>query len=52
MYDIIDAFINHDWISNTTGEQGYILALAGIITIVLVVKFIDLVEGIFRAFTR
>lgn len=52
MYDLIDAFISHDWISTATGEQGYILAISCIVMVVLIVKLIDIVEGIFKAFTR
>lgn len=52
MYDIIDAFINHDWISTTSGEQGYILAIACIVLVVFVVKVIDLVSDVFHAFIK
>lgn len=52
MYDLIDAFLGHDWISNTTGEQGYIFAISCVVMVVLIVKLIDIIEGIFKAFTR
>lgn len=52
MYDIISNFINHEWISNYTGDQGYVYALAGVVMVVLVVKFIDLVQIVFNAFVK
>lgn len=52
MYDLISDIINHDWVSNYTGDQPYIYAVACIILVVLLVKFIDLVESVFHRFTR
>ena len=52
MYDIIDAFINHNWISTNTGEQGYILAISCIVLVIFVVKVIDLISDVFHAFIK
>lgn len=52
MYDIVNAFIDHEWISNYTGEQPYIYAISGILSIVFVVIIIDLVRDVFKKITR
>lgn len=52
MYNILDEFINHDWITTATGEQGYILAFSCIIAVILVVKLLDLVGQVFSKFVK
>lgn len=52
MYDIIDAFIDHTWISTNTGEQGYILAISCIVLVIFVVKILDLISDVFHAFIK
>lgn len=53
MYNIIKAFIDHEWVTTTNqGDQAYIYCFAFIIGVVLVVKFIDLMEAVFSRFMR
>jgi hypothetical protein len=53
MYDLISDVINHNWITTGgSGEQTYVYAVACIVLVVLLVKFIDLVESVFHRFTR
>lgn len=53
MYDLISDIINHTWITQGgSGDQTYIYAVACIFLVVLIVKFIDLVESVFNRFTR
>lgn len=52
MYNLIEEIIAHEWVTNYSGEQPYIYVVACIVLIVLLVKFIDLVESVFHRFTR
>ena len=53
MYDIIEAFINHTWISNyAPGDQTYIMAFSLIILVVMLVAIIDLVRLVFDKIIR
>lgn len=53
MYNIIESFINHTWITqNAPGSQTYIYVFALIIMVVVVVTIIDLVRSVFDKFIR
>lgn len=42
MYDVISQIINHEWVSNYSGEQQYIYYIAGAIIVLFFVSMIDL----------
>lgn len=54
MYDLIKQIIDHTWESNNynTTEQQYIYYICGVLIIVFVVVFIDLIYRVFRHFWR
>ena len=52
MYDLIKNIIDHDWISQSAGDQQYIYYIAGSLIIILVVVFIDLIYRVFSYFWR
>lgn len=54
MYNIIQNFINHAWITgtNTPGDQTYIYVFALIILVVMLVEIIDLVRSVFDKFIK
>ena len=52
MYDIIEGIINHNWVSNYTGDQQYIYYICCALIPLLAVVFIDLIKDIFTGFFR
>lgn len=52
MYDIIQNIIDHEWVSNYSGDQQYIYYICSAVIIILLVVFIDLIRDIFRSFIR
>ena len=52
MYDLIEALINHTWVSNYSGDQQYIYYIAGTVIIILTVVIIDLVYRLFRSILK
>lgn len=53
MYNIIDSFINHTWITqNAPGSQTYIYVFALIVMVIVVVEIINLVRSVFDHFIR
>lgn len=52
MYNIIESFINHTWVSNYSGDQTYIYAFSIIVGIVLVVTVVDLISRLFGRFIK
>ena len=52
MYDLIEALINHNWVSNYSGDQQYIYYICGTVIIVLTVVIIDLVYRLFRSILK
>lgn len=49
MYDIISNIIDHEWISNYSGEQQYIYYIACALIIILTVTVIDLFYRLIRS---
>lgn len=52
MYDIIKQIIDHNWLTQTTGDQQYIYYVASALIIIFAVVFIDLLYRIFAHFWR
>lgn len=52
MYDIVSDIINHNWVTQGSGEQQYIYYICGALIVLFSVVFIDLIRGIFRSFMR
>lgn len=52
MYDLIEQIIDHQWVSNYTGDQQYIIYGCIALIIILVVVFVDLIRDIFCGFLR
>lgn len=52
MYDLISNIINHEWISNYSGEQQYIYYICCAMIPLLTVVFIDFIKDIFSGFFR
>lgn len=54
MYDLIKEIISHTWDTNSYSntEQQYVYYICGVLIIVLVVVFIDLIYRVFRHFWR
>lgn len=52
MYDIISEIINHNWVTQNSGEQQYIYYIAGALIVILTCVIIDLVYRIFGHFWR
>lgn len=52
MYDIIESIIDHEWITNYTGDQQYIYYIAGTVLILFSVTFIDLIYRFIRGIIR
>ena len=50
MYDIIKNIIDHEWVSNYSGDQQYIYYIAGALIIILSCVFIDLIYRVFSHF--
>lgn len=50
MYDLIKTIIDHDWISNYTSDQQYILYMCGTLITIYSVAFIDAIKSLLRAF--
>lgn len=52
MYEIIEQIIDHDWVSNYSGDQQYIYYIVGAVIALLVVVIVDLIRDIFCGFFR
>lgn len=54
MYQIIQSFINHTWVtgSNAPGDQAYIMAFSLIVLCVMLVVVVDLVRSVFDRFLK
>ena len=52
VYDIVATIIDHEWVSNYSGDQQYIYYICGALIIMLTAVFIDLVYTIFRNFWK
>ena len=54
MYNIIQDFIDHTWITGTyvPGDQTYIYVFSLIILVVMLVEIIDLIRSVFDKFIR
>lgn len=52
MYDIIQAIIDHSWITSSTSDQQYIYYISGALIILFSVVFIDIVYRIFSHFWK
>lgn len=52
MYEIIEQIIDHQWVSNYSGDQQYIYYIVGAVIALLVVVFVDLIRDIFCGFFR
>lgn len=52
MYDIIEAIIDHTWITSGATQQQYIYYIAGALIIITFVVVIDLIYRIFSHFWR
>lgn len=52
MYDIISQIINHNWATQTTGDQQIIYYICGALIIVTTACIFDLVYRIFSHFWR
>lgn len=52
MYDLISDLINHNWITQSAGEQQYIYYICGCLIVIGFVVLIDLVYRVFRHFWR
>lgn len=52
MYEIIEQIIDHDWVSNYSGDQQYIYYIVGALIVLLVVVIVDLIKDIFSGFFR
>lgn len=52
MYDIIEQIIDHQWVSNYSGDQQYIYYIVGAVIALLVVVFVDLIRDILCGFFR
>lgn len=50
MYDLIADIIQHDWVSNYSGDQQYIYYIAGSVIIILLMVIIDLIYRVFSHF--
>lgn len=47
MYELIEALINHDWVSNYSSDQQYIYYIAGTVICLFVVFFFDTFRQLF-----
>lgn len=52
MYDLISQLINHEWVSNYSGDQSYIYYIAGALIIIIFAVLIDLVYRVFSHFWK
>ena len=52
MYDIVSDIVNHEWISNYSGDQQYIYYICAVSICVLTAVFIDVIRDIFSGFFR
>lgn len=52
MYDLISSIINHEYVSNYSGEQQYIYYVCCAMIPLLTVVFIDFIKDIFSGFFR
>lgn len=52
MYDIISNIIDHNWITQNSGEQQYVYYIVGAIVCLLVVVIVDFIRDIFCGFFR
>lgn len=54
MYQIIQSFINHTWVtgSSAPGDQAYIMAFCLIVLCVMLVVVVDLVRSVFDRFLK
>lgn len=50
MYDIISSIIDHNWVTQNSGEQQYIYYACGALIVIMTVVFIDLVYRVFSHF--
>lgn len=49
MYDIIKNIIDHEWVSNYSGDQQYIYYICGIIIALFFIWVLDSINKIIRA---
>lgn len=52
MYDILSDIISHEWVSNYSGDQQYLITCCCALILVLTVAIIDAIRTGFRAFSR
>ena len=52
MYNLISNIINHNWISQSAGDQQYIYYICCALIPLLTVVFIDFIKDIFSGFFR
>lgn len=52
MYDIVKEILGHEWLPSGGTEQILIYYICGILIVLLVVTFIDLIYRLFRHFWR
>lgn len=52
MYEVISSIIDHEWISNYSGEQQYIYYICCALIPLFVVVIVDLIRDIFGGFFR
>lgn len=52
MYDIIQAIIDHSWVSTSQGDQQYIYMICGVVIVVLLACTFDLIYRLFRHIWR
>lgn len=52
MYDLISGLINHEYVSNYSGDQQYIYFVCGALIVILTVVVIDLIYRCISHFWR
>lgn len=51
MYDLIKGIIAHEWVSsNYSGDQQYIIYIAGCLITIYSVAFVDAIKSLLRAY--
>lgn len=48
MYSIIENIIDHEWVSNYSGDQSYIYYICGLVIVIFFVWFLDVLKEIIR----
>lgn len=52
MFDIIKQIINHEYITNATGDQQIIYYICGVLIIIFSVTFIDMIYRLLRSICK